>query len=220
LDVLGGAHGDARVPHPVALKESIVVQDHLVGEPYPRADVGAARRVGGALAALRHSPALLAEARSRARLLAEAEAIATQLPALDRRLARHALVRARSLFATIVERRPVVTHGDLGWAQLLLTPSGHVVFLDWDKAAMADAGLDIGNLLAQAARFDVASAWDVGTAILRGYGADNELRTESLAYALLVGVRKMAWVNEASRPALREAVRALRGGGPELLSVR
>lgn len=235
LAALSGEHGPLLVPDclRIDLDARVVVMSLLHGTlldaTFDGPEAGAAAaHVGRAVAALHAIPAVLSTELRRAEMIGLAGSLV--LDGEDAARAEITLTRAITLLDASDESTLVSSHGDLGPAQIL-DCGQHIGIVDFDKAVMAEPALDLGNLLAQLARkrgpeggrlfgtlFDAYRSVETGgprAAPVLGGGAKPS-RSEVLGYALLVLLRKLAWLPAEERPQVRAAFETLnawyRGG--------
>lgn len=220
LDLLGGAHGELVIPRCLGHRagSGVVVQEFLEGQPVGPALQGrrgadVVRRAARAAARMHALPVALPQRLGREQAVASARAAVEALGDAGEPLARTAWRVARRELAQAPAAPSVPSHGDLGWAQLLDCDPA-IGILDFDKACQAEPGLDIGNLVAQLLRSRgdagaplrdrLVSTYEAATGVCVADAAD--------AYALLLLVRKLAWLAPARRGELRAAIELLLGG--------
>lgn len=223
----GGDHGLLVVPRCLKIDPQlrVVVMTRVPGLPLPVVLDGAKAaaaiaRAGRAVAALHALPVQLATALARAELIAGASLVA--VARADRAHARTALDEAAALLGAAPATGLVPSHGDLGPAQILC--GERVGIVDFDRALMAEPGLDLGNLLAQLARKRGTAGGLLFDRLIGAYAtaarpptpvtlapADDAATARSVAvgYALLVLVRKLAWLPVEGRPPVRAAIDTL-----------
>jgi len=196
LEALGGQHGVLNVPQCLGLDLglAVVVQEHFVGEGLGRHLTGPSpdRAIGlasAALAALHQLPAKLDSHVDRDSCFEEAEAAAARLPADRAGIATAALERARRLLCGSLQQS-VPSHGDLGWSQLL-DQGETVAMVDFDKAGMAERGLDLGNLFAQTVRSGLEPNRALGLMTAYAEVAGVDVSESAVGYALLILARKL-----------------------------
>ena len=227
LASFGGGHGPLVVPRCLKIDPElrVVVMTVVPGIPLTAALDGpgaasAIARVGRAVAALHALPVTLPTALDRAEELDRASR--APVARADRAQVHAALDKAATLLGAAPSMGLVPSHGDLGPAQILC--ADRVGIVDFDKAVMAEAALDLGTLLAQLARkrgatgrrlFDrFLDMYDVAARRARlaesAAAADREL-TQSVVrgYALLVLVRKLAWLPSEDQQPVRAAIDSL-----------
>jgi thiamine kinase-like enzyme len=173
---------------------AVVVQEHFVGDGLGRHLAGpspdrALRLASAALAALHQLPAKLDSHVDRDSCFEEAEAAAARLPADRAGIATAALERARRLLSGSLQQ-PVPSHGDLGWSQLL-DQGKTVAMVDFDKAGMAERGLDLGNLFAQTVRSGLEPNRALGLMTAYAEVAGVDVSESAVGYALLILARKL-----------------------------
>jgi aminoglycoside phosphotransferase (APT) family kinase protein len=223
LEALGGHHGVLQVPRcwGIDMGMAVVVQEHISGEALGRHLAGPCRdRVmelaSAALGELHRLPVQLESwrlsIRSRGRLerdacFEQAAAAVGRLPADRAQIAAEALERAGQLLGESVQLR-VPSHGDFGWSQLI-GQGGSVALVDFDKAGMAERGLDLGNLLAQTVRSGLEPAH--ASALLSGYADSTgvEAARPAIGYSLLILARKLDHLPEARVAEIQGALEAI-----------
>jgi len=196
LEALGGQHGVLRIPRCLGLdvEMAVVVQEHISGEALglhlegPRAE-RTMELASAALSALHRLPVQLESRLERHSCLEQVGAALARLPADRRRIAAAALERASHLLCENVQPS-VPSHGDLGWSQLMSHAEG-VAMVDFDKAGMAERGLDLGNLLAQTVRSGLEP--NRARALLNGYAEVTgiDVAEQAVGYSLLILARKL-----------------------------
>lgn len=213
--LLGGTHRSVRCPRLLHLDEGrcTLIQEHLDGLPVFSALAGdpgpLVRRAGHAVADLHSLDVRLPACLSRTASLDGAKAAVAEMDGQWRQQGEAAVQAAEQLLARSEPGRPVPSHGDFGWAQLLEL-GGPLGVVDLDHAAMAEAALDLGNLVAQLLRRDVEAGGLVGE-LLDAYARQRGpvAVSDVYAYALVVVVRKLRWVNATRRREVFAAAAAL-----------
>lgn len=164
------------VPRPIAVdvRGHVSLVEYVAGTPMPDLDdrryVDAARLGGAALRQLHRSAAVLDrcwEVRDEIEQLRRTSGPLTQA------------VVERVIGTTRHSSAGVVTaHRDCHPAQLVLTGGGHACWIDLDDAAMAPAGLDVGNFIAHleaeaaTGRRGAATVEAAVAAFVDGYGVE------------------------------------------------
>jgi len=220
LGRVGGDHGLVRVPRSLRYDAArgVIVQDEIVGASYlPLLEGDAApdavRRAARALAGLHALPGRPAARRDRAVIAAEARGALPAVPASARDLADAAFAWAQRSLRAVPVTPDVPCHGDFGWAQLI-DCGGAVGVVDFDRAVMAEAAFDVGNLVAQLVRRRGATGVALAAPLIEAYerASGRAVGELALPYAALVLVRKLGRLRPHNRPQLAAALSALGAG--------
>ena len=171
----------------------VLLLEHVPGSVYDTTDdgtfVAVARRVGAALRALHAADVDLDRAWTLADELAQ---LTARAPESTVALVEHAIGR----LAIAPDARLVVAHRDCHPRQVVIDRTGAARWIDLDDAAMAPAGLDVGNFVAHLRREAVigtrtdAVAEAAVAGFLAGYGTapDDVEAWEELARLRLAGL--------------------------------
>lgn len=214
-NALGGPHGSLRCPRLLHLDEEhcILLQEHLDGMPVFAALCGTRtalmNQVGTAVADLHSLDAHLPTRLTRTAALRNATTSVSELDGAWRQLGEDVVGAAERLLgeSSPAEYRPC--HGDLGWAQMV-DLGAELGLVDLDHASMAEAGLDVGNLIVQLLRRHPDAMSSVGD-LLDAYGRRRFPleRASVFGYALVVTARKLRWVEATRRPEIAAAATAI-----------
>lgn len=223
LELLGGEHGELVVPRCLGHEtgSAVVAQEWLPGRSPavllagPQAS-GVVERVARAVARLHGLSADLATGPSRTQAVANARVAIGSLERGQRRAAERAIDEAARRLGEQPATPDVPSHGDLGWAQVLMNPPA-VGLVDFDKAHMAQRGLDVGNLVAQLVRSRGAQGISLSGDLVAVYEqtAGVPVSAQVRPFALLILCRKLAWLPAARRGQVLAALELLQGAVPD-----